>query len=173
MNVHEKQFFFILFVGALLNNSRLILQPTQSSVQELPFSDSPTLLLNESYEKSISFTPFSSPLEQRTGIVIFILLDSGSIYIRLTENTTNSTKSRLFLDFSLPITWKEYTFVVDFGIYTINFLNNESLNATFSFTVLTNAFYIDIQLYPGLFYVILPPLTIGLILYFHLQRKRK
>ena len=166
-------FFFILFVGALLNNSCLIIQPTQSSVQELPFSDSPTLLLNESYEKSISFTPSSSPLEQRTGIVIFILLDSGSIYIRLTENTTNSTKSRLFLDFSLPITWKEYTFVIDFGIYTINFLNNESLNATFSFAVLTNAFFIDIQLYPGLFYVILPPLTIGLILYFYLQRKRK
>ncbi len=167
----KKTFLFVL-LNVFLINSCLIIQPAHSSIQELPFSDSPTLLFNDSYEKSISFTPSSSPLEQRIGIAIFLILYNGSIYFRLTENTTNSTISSLFLDFSLPITWKKYSFVNNFGIYTINFLNNESLNATFSFAVSFDALWIDIVLFPGLFFIILPPLTIGLILYFSLTRKR-
>jgi hypothetical protein len=167
-----KIFCLFFLLNALLINSRLIIQPSQSSVQELPFSDTPTLLLNESYEKSVSVTPSSSPLETRFGITIAVILYSGSVYLKLTENTTNSTTSNLFLDYSLPITWNYCGFDIGFGIYTIKFLNNESLNATFSFVVYYNTRWIDMSpLF--LWVIILTPLTIGLILYFHLQRKRE
>ena len=158
--MRSKKFLFFFLLNALLINYGLMIQPAYSSIQDLPFSDSTTLLFNNSYEKSVSFTPSSNPFEERTGIIITVILYNGSVYLKLTENTTNSTITSLFLNFSLPINWKEYIFEIDFGIYTVKFLNNESLNATFSFAVLSDARWID-----PVFYGILPLITICLIVY--------
>lgn len=152
-------------------NYLLIIQPIHAAIQELPISDTVSLLFNDSYEKTFIFFQSFNLNEIRNGFFIITTLYNGSVFLKLIENATNTTISEIFLNTSLSQEY--YEFEIDFGIYTIKFLNNESLNATFFYVISTYATWVD----PIPFFYFLLILTIIIIIpllinYFYNRRTK-